>query len=72
MADDKKISELEEATTIADANLFPIVTNTDTIPVTKKTLWNTIKITLKVYFDAIYAPIGSGGGSGNSYFPSGW
>ena len=44
MADDKKISELEEATTIADANLFPIVTNTDTIPVTKKTLWNTIKM----------------------------
>ena len=73
MADNKKISELDETITIIDNDLFVVVEDTDTVPVTKKTLWSTIKSTFKVYFDTLYAPIGSsGGGSGNSYFPSGW
>jgi hypothetical protein len=51
----KKISQLTEQTTIADANAF--VLEDTTANLTKKTLWSTIKSTLKTYFDTLYASI---------------
>ena len=44
-----------EQTVIADANIIPLVDGTTL----KKTLWSTIKSTLKTYFDGLYATIPS-------------
>jgi len=51
----KKLSEItEEATILVDGDKSYEVTNNDTTPTSKFTLWSTKKAVLKTYFDTLY------------------
>ena len=54
---DEKISQLSEATAIIDADLFPVVQNTSTTPVTRAKTGTIVKTWLKTYFDTLYLTV---------------
>lgn len=52
-----ELSTVTEKTTFADGDVF-LLEDSEAIGVKKKTLWSTIKSTLKTYFDTLYYTIG--------------
>jgi len=55
---DKDFSGYDAKTALADADSFAINDSAD-LNAPKKTLWSSVKSTLKTYLDALYAPIAS-------------
>lgn len=51
---DKKITELTSVTSLVDTDLFPVVQDVPTVPVTKKTTLLKIKEALLSYFNSFY------------------
>lgn len=51
---DEKITQITEGSAIVDADLFPIVQNVATTPVTRSKTGTIVKAWLKTYFDTLY------------------
>lgn len=56
---DLKITQLDNAGSQADTDLFETVQDVATTPANKKISWSSLKATLKTYFDSLYDSINS-------------